>query len=80
MHKTIEMKNIIIENTSDQMILRINKKGFNQQYLIALIKRLQIEELAQKGDFKTDIFEVAEDINVNWWKENGESFLENVKK
>lgn len=74
------MKNIIVENTSDQMILRINKKGFNQQYLIALIKRLQIEELAQKADFKSDIFKVAEEINVNWWKENGESFLENVKK
>lgn len=74
------MKNIIVENTSDQMILRINKKGFNERYLIALIKRLQIEELAQKADFKSDIFKVAEEINVNWWKENGESFLENVKK
>ena len=33
------------------MLLRINKKGFDEEYLISLVKRLQLEELAENTDF-----------------------------
>ena len=74
------MKNLIIENTGNQMVLRINKEGFDEDYLISLVKRLQLEELAEKAAFNSGIMHVAEQINKEWWMENGETFLEGVKK
>ena len=46
------MESAIIKNRKDQMILTLKKKGFDDAYLISLVKRLQIEELAQKSNFK----------------------------
>jgi hypothetical protein len=74
------MKNLIIENKGDEMILKLNKKGFDENYLISLVKRLQMESLAQKSGFNSTILGVAEQINQDWWNENGEDFLKEVKK
>lgn len=74
------MKNLVIENKGNQMILKINKKGFDENYLISLIKRLQVEELAQKSAFNSDILSIAEQINQDWWNKNEENFLKGVKK
>jgi hypothetical protein len=74
------MKNLVIENKGNQMILKINKKGFDENYLISLVKRLQIEELAKKSDFKSDILSIAEQINQDWWNENRKNFLKGINK
>ncbi len=74
------MENLVIENTGDQMILKLNKKLFDDSYLVSLVKRLQIESLAQKSEFNTDILSVADQINQEWWSREGEGFLKNVKK
>ncbi len=74
------MKNLEIENKGNQVILRINNMGFDENYLISLLKRLQVEELAQKSDFKSDILSIAEQINQDWWNKNAENFLKGVKK
>jgi hypothetical protein len=74
------MENLIIENKGDQMVLKLYKKGFDDNYLISLVKRLQIESLAQKSGFNSSILSVAEQINQDWWNENGETFLKEVKK
>jgi len=74
------MKNLVIENKGNQMILRINKKGFSEDYLILLLKRLQVEELAQKSDYSLEILSLAEQINQEWWEKNQEDFLKEVKK
>lgn len=74
------MKNLIIENEENQMILKINKNGFDEGYLIALLKRLQVEEIAQKSDYNSDILSIAEQINQEWWDKNGEVFLKGVKR
>jgi hypothetical protein len=34
------MENLVIENKGDQMILKLNRKGFDESYLISLLKRL----------------------------------------
>ena len=62
------------------MVLKLNKKGFDENYLISLIKRLQLESLAQKADFDSSIMEIAEHINQDWWDANGEQFLSDTKK
>jgi hypothetical protein len=74
------MENLVIENKGDQMILKLNKKGFDNSYLINLVKRLQVENLVEKSKFSTDVLTVAEQINQDWWEDNGESFLKDVKK
>jgi hypothetical protein len=74
------MENLVIENKGGQMILKLNKKGFDENYLISLVKRLQMESLAQQSGFTTSILSVAEQINQDWWNENGEEFLKDVKR
>ncbi|MEA3443440.1 MAG: hypothetical protein U9R19_01795 [Bacteroidota bacterium] len=74
------MENLVIENKGNQMILKLNKKVFNENYLISLVKRLQVENLAQKSGFRPDILSIAEQINQDWWNQNGEKFLKGVKK
>ena len=74
------MVNLIIENKGDQMVLKLNKKGFDENYLISLVKRLQLESLAQKADFDSSIMNIAEQINQDWWDANGEKFLNDTKK
>lgn len=74
------MDNLIIENKGDQIVLKLNKKGFDENYLISLVKRLQLESLAQKADFDSSILNISEQINQDWWDENGEKFLSDTKK
>ncbi|OFY52160.1 MAG: hypothetical protein A2W85_12120 [Bacteroidetes bacterium GWF2_41_31] len=74
------MEDLVIENKGNQMILKLNKKGFDDDYLISLVNRLQIENLAQKSRFTSDILSIAEQINQDWWSTNGEKFLKGVKK
>jgi hypothetical protein len=74
------MENLVIENKGNQMILKLNKKGFDDSYLISLVKRLQAESLAQKSKFTSDILTIAEQINQDWWDKNGEKFLKGIKK
>ena len=74
------MESTIIKNKKDQMILTLKKKSFDDEYLISLVKRLQIEELAQKSNFKNDILGLADKINDEWWNQHGDKFLKGVKK
>jgi hypothetical protein len=74
------MENVIIENKGDQMVLTLTKSGFDENYLISLVKRLELESLAQKSGFTVDIHTIAEQIDQEWWDANGERFLEKVKK
>jgi len=74
------MDNLVIENKGDRIILKLNKNGFDNNYLISLVKRLQVESLSQKAGFSSAILSVAEQINQDWWNENGEKFLDGVKK
>ena len=74
------MDNLIIENKGDQMILTLNKKAFDKNYLISLIKRLQLESFAQKANFDSSILNIAGQINQDWWDDNGEKFLNDIKE
>jgi hypothetical protein len=44
-----KMENLIIENKGNQIILKLNRNGFDENFLISLVKRLQIEDLAQNS-------------------------------
>jgi hypothetical protein len=74
------MENLQIESTANQIILKLNKKGFTEKFLDSLIKRLKTEELAQKSAFGDKILKIAEEINQDWWDRNGKDFLKNISK
>jgi len=80
LYKINSMENLVIESKGNQMIFTLNKKYFDNEYLIALVKRLQIENLAQKSEFHSDIFDIAEQINLDWWEKNGEKFIKGIEK
>ena len=74
------MENLNIQNSGNEMILRINRKGFDAEYLLTLVKRLKIEEIAKKARFSKKILGIADKIDKNWWRKNATSFLKNVEK
>jgi len=73
------MKGLNIQSESDQIIITISKNKFDENYLLKMIERMNIEYLAKKADFDERVLDIAEEINENWWKENGSNFLKNVK-
>ena len=74
-----KMKGLNIQSESDQIIITISKNKFDENYLLKMIERMNIEYLAKKADFDERVLDIAEEINENWWKENGSNFLKNVK-
>ncbi len=78
--KNEKTENLVIENKGNQMILKLNRKGFDESYLISLVKRLQVENLARKFKFKAEILTIAEQINKDWWDSNSDEFLKEVNQ
>ena len=74
------MENIVIKSNKDELVLKLNRQFFNSNYLIALVKRIQMEEIAQKSEFDPAILDLANEINQSWWEKNGDDFLKDVKK
>ena len=72
------MVNISVTTQADEMIIRLNKKSFNKKFLANMLKRLRLEELAQRAGFQKEVVTLGEQIKKDWWKENGESFLQHV--
>lgn len=75
-----KMKGLNIQSKSNQIIITISKNKFDENYLLNMIERMNIEYLAKKADFDERVLDIAEEINENWWKENGRNFLKDVKK
>jgi len=74
------MRNVAIANKGDKLVLTLNRKAFGKDYLIALVKRLQLEELAQKSGFTDSVESIADELHQQWWDKNAEDFLKGVKK
>ena len=74
------MKGLKIQSESNQIIISMNKNNFDENYLLRMIERMNIEYLAKKADFSENIVDLADEINQNWWKEKGKNFLKDVKK
>lgn len=74
------MRNVAIANKGDKLVLTLNRKAFGEDYLIALVKRLQLEELAQKAGFTDAVESIADELDQKWWDKNAADFLKGVKK
>lgn len=69
------MNAINIQNQSDRYVISIDKKAVSQEFMLELLERLQLEQLAQKVDFDDSILALGEEINAGWWQQNKHRFI-----
>lgn len=74
------MKAFEIQSNANELIIRLDKKLIHSNILLKIAKRLQIECLAQQAGFEGNLLNIAEEIDLNWWENNKESFLKDVKR
>jgi len=70
------MQSMTIETTSDKVLITLDKKYFNQDAIIAMVKLIEIETMAQEVNFDPDIAKLGEDIKRQCWQENKEYLIE----
>lgn len=75
--KILETKMEALEVTSlkDRLVISIDKTLISKEYLLNLLNRLQVENLATKADFDEKVMDIAEEIKTGWWKKNKDTFL-----
>jgi hypothetical protein len=74
------MTALSIQNNRNEMFIRIDRNGFDESYLVSLVKRLELEVKAKEAEVSSEISKIADKINTDWWNKNGEDFLKDVKK
>jgi hypothetical protein len=74
------VNSLSIESQGREMIIRINRDSFDGAYLLSLVRRLRLEELAQKASFDEKVLEIAKEINQDWWDEHGKDFLKDIEQ
>ena len=74
------MNALTIRNTGNEMLIRFDRNAFDETYLMALIKRLEIEATAQAAQVSPNIHRIANEIDTTWWAKNGDDFLKDVKR
>ncbi len=74
------MGNLSVQTQGDEMVIRLNNLSFDKDYLLSMVKRLYVEQLAYKAEISDSIEDIASEINADWWEANGEAFLQDVKR
>ncbi|GAB3961057.1 hypothetical protein GCM10028805_59900 [Spirosoma harenae] len=69
------MNAINIQNQADRYVISIDKGSVSQEFMLDLLERLQMEQLAQKIDFDESILTLGKEINANWWQQNKHRFI-----
>lgn len=69
------MTSIHSDTQDDKYLISLDKASFDKEWLMGLIERLRVEELARKFNFDEDIEQVGEDIKKDWWNKNKSRFI-----
>lgn len=64
------MEAIQLETIDDKFLITVDRNSFNHEFVIGLVERLQLEHLAEKINFSSDIEELGENIKADWWDKN----------
>ena len=62
------MEAVEVTSLKDRVVISVDKSLVSKEYLLNLLDRLQLENLAQKADFDEKVLEISEEIKKNWWK------------
>jgi hypothetical protein len=74
------MQPFTIQSNQNELVIRFDKSQIDTTIFLKIAKRMQLEYLSQKADIQENISLLVEDINNEWWKNNEEMFLKDVKK
>lgn len=69
------MTSIHLDTSTDKYLISIDKKALDKTWLIKLVEKLRVEELAQQFDFDEDIEDLGEQIKADWWNKNKHRFI-----
>lgn len=69
------MTSIYLDTQDDKYLISLDKASFDKEWLMGLIERLRMEELARKFNFDEDSEQVGEDIKSDWWNKNKSRFI-----
>ncbi len=69
-----------IQNKDNEILIRLNRNSFDETYLISLVKRLNMEATAKEAQISMKVLEIADEIDSDWWSQNGDEFLRDVKR
>lgn len=70
------MEAVEVTSLKDRVVISVDKSVVSKEYLLNLLERLQLENLAKKADFDEEVLEISEEIKRNWWEENKDQFLD----
>ncbi len=71
------MTTIQLDIQPDKYLISIDRSAIDRQWLVQLIERLRMEELAAQFDFGEDVENLGEQIKADWWTKNKGRFIEN---
>ncbi len=74
------MKNISLTSDKNQLVITVNTSDLDQDYLLKVLEKIELEILAQKAQVKDSASNIAEQINEDWWRENKDGYLKGVKR
>jgi len=69
------MTSIHLDTQDDKYLISLDKASFDKEWLMGLIERLRMEELARKFNFDEDSEQLGEDIKSDWWDKNKSRFI-----
>ena len=69
------MNTIQVKSTKDKVLITIDKKTVDKDFLAALLERFRAEFLASKTDFGAEIVDMGEEIKKTWWTQAGKRYL-----
>lgn len=70
-----KMEAVEVTSLKDRLLISIDKSLVSKEYLLNLLSRLRLEELARKAGFDDKVSEISEELKANWWGENKSRFL-----
>lgn len=74
------MQQFNVQSNDKEIVIRFDKSDINTEVMLKIVKRLQVEYLAQKADFTDNLLDIATEIDNKWWEENNQNFLKNIKR
>ena len=69
------MNALTIENTTEKVIINIDKSLINTEALTNIIRFLELETMAQKIAFNPELIELGNTLKQEWWQQNKNRLL-----
>ena len=70
------MKTISLETAGDEFVIRLKRNSIDEAFVMELLRKLRMEQLAKEVDFDADIEKLGEEIKAEWWQKNKSRLME----